>query len=141
MPGHRRINVFFYGLFMDAELLRSKGTLPKNIRRAKVHGFELRIGKRAALLRRADSLAHGILMELTHEELEKLYSDASVRAYFPEAILAQLDDGSMIPALCFNLVEPPAADEHNSEYAAKLRDLAGRLDLPADYVKTIGRRD
>jgi len=28
----RRINVFFYGLFMDAELFRSKGVSPQNIR-------------------------------------------------------------------------------------------------------------
>ncbi len=45
--------------------------------------------------------------------------------------------GSRIPALCFNLLEPPRADEANSEYASKLRDLALRLGLPSDYVDTI----
>jgi len=39
--------------------------------------------------------------------------------------------------LCFNLLEPPRADEANSEYASKLRDLALRLGLPSDYVDTI----
>jgi hypothetical protein len=133
----RRIDVFFYGLFMDAELLHNKGASPQNIRRASVPGFALRIGKRATLWRDRDACAYGLLMELTHEEIEKLYSEDSVRAYRPEAILAQLDDGSRVPAMCFNLVEPPFPDERNSEYAARLRELARQLELPADYVKAI----
>ena len=133
----RRIDVFFYGLFMDAELLRSKGASPLNIRRAGVPGFRLRIGERATLLRDPDACAHGVLMELSHEEIEQLYSERFVRAYRPEAVLAQLDDGSRLPALCFNLIDPPRPNEHNSEYAAKLRELARRLELPADYVEAI----
>jgi hypothetical protein len=45
----RRVSVFFYGLFMDPELLRGKGLQPENDRRACVRGMRLRIGKRAAL--------------------------------------------------------------------------------------------
>ena len=76
-------------------------------------------------------------MELTHEEIEKLYSEDSVRAYRPEAILVQLDDGSRVPALSFNLVESPQTNERNSEYAAKLRELARRIALPTEYVNSI----
>jgi len=76
-------------------------------------------------------------MELTHGEIEQLYAEPSVRAYRPEAVIAELNDGSRVPALCFNLVEPPNPEERNSEYAAKLRDLAYRLGLPSDYVNSI----
>lgn len=133
----RRIEVFFYGLFMDADALKAKGVNPTNIRKASVPGFALRIGQRATLLRNPDGLAHGILMELTHTEVEQLYSEASVRAYRPEAVLCELNDGSRIPALCFNLLEAPRADEANSEYASKLRDLAIRLGFPSSYVDSI----
>jgi hypothetical protein len=133
----RRIEVFFYGLFMDADLLRMKGAEPVKIRPACAPGFALRIGQRATLLRDPDSRAYGILMELTHDEIEHLYSDASVRAYRPEAVLCELGDGSRVPALCFNLIVPPAPEEANSEYAARLRDLARRLGLPSDYVERI----
>ena len=85
----------------------------------------------------AESSAHGIIMELSHGELEQLYSDASLSAYRPEAVLAQVADGSYIPALCFNLVVPPAPEEANSDYAAKLRELARRLKLPPGYVESI----
>jgi len=76
-------------------------------------------------------------MELSHGEIEKLYSDPSVSAYRPEAVLAQLADGSYLPALCFNLVVPPAPEAANSEYAVRLRELARRLKLPPGYVESI----
>ena len=82
----RRIEVFFYGSFMDADLLRKKGVNPANIRQASVPGFALRIGQRATLLRIPNALAHGILMELTHAEVDQLYSDPTGRAYRPEAV-------------------------------------------------------
>ncbi len=133
----RRIEVFFYGLFMDAGLLRTKGANPVNIRPACVPSFALRIGQRATLLSNPRARAYGILMELTHAEIEKLYSDASVSAYRPEAVLCELADGSHVPAMCFNLVVPPAPEEANSEYSAKLRELARRLGLPSDYIESI----
>jgi len=133
----RRIEVFFYGLFMDADLLRTKGVEPVKIRPACAPGFALRIGQRATLLRNPDARAYGILMELTHDEIDQLYSEASVCAYRPEAVLCELGDGSRVPALCFNLIVPPSPEEANSEYAAKLRDLARRLGLPSDYVESI----
>ena len=133
----RRIDVFFYGLFMDADLLRAKGARPVNIRSACVPGFALRIGQRATLLPIPDARAYGIVMELCHAEIDQLYSEASVRAYRPEAVMAEVTDGSCVPALCFNLLVPPGPEEANSEYAAKLRELAGRLGLPSDYVESI----
>ena len=136
MPS-RRIEVFFYGLFMDADLLRSKGVHPANIRHASVGGYELRIGERATLRPSPDVRAFGILMELTHLEVEQLYSEPGLRPYRPEAVLADLADGSSVPALCFNLVLPPGPGEANPEYAAKLRDLGRRLELPSEYVDNI----
>jgi hypothetical protein len=122
---------------MDADFLRGKGADPINIRAACVPGFALRIGQRATLLRIPDARVYGILMELTHVEIEQLYSEASVRAYRPEAVLAELTDGSRVPALCFNLLVPPGPEEANPEYAAKVRDLARRLGLPSGYAESI----
>lgn len=133
----RRIEVFFYGLFMDAELLRSKGAHPENVRMAAVPGFELRIGQRATLIRNTGSSAWGMLMQLIHAEIEQLYSEPSVQAYRAEAVLVQVSDGSFLPALCFNLVNSPAPEEKNPEYAANLKQLAIRLKLPAAYIECI----
>jgi hypothetical protein len=134
----RRISVFFYGLFMDADALQAKGVQPIHPRLARVPGFALRIGQRATLVPDPETSVYGVLMQLAPDEIERLYAEPSVRMYRPEAVTAeQLDDGDRIPALCFNLPLPPRPDEANEEYAQKLRALARRLGLPADYVDHI----
>lgn len=133
----RRIDVFFYGLFMDVEALRAKGLNPLNVRPARVRGMHLRVGKRAALLVGANDSTYGLVMELTHAEIDQLYSEPGVAVYRPEAVTAELTDGSTIPALCFNLPAAPHPGERNPEYAATLRTLAGRLGLPAEYVDSL----
>lgn len=133
----RRISVFFYGLFMDAELLREKGIRPVNIRIASVEGFDLHIGQRASLLPHPKSRVYGLLMELPHMEIDQLYSESNVRAYRPEAVVADLADGSRVPALCFNLPETTPGESQNLEYTARLRDLGRRLGLPSAYLEKI----
>jgi hypothetical protein len=132
-----RLDVFFYGLFMDEALLREKGLSPEERRPASVENFRLVIGERATLVPSAGTSAHGVLYSLKPQEVDALYSEASVSAYRPEAVCAQLADGSFVPALCFNLPAPPDARESNPRYAAQLRELAARLGLPADYVSSI----
>lgn len=133
----RRVDVFFYGLFMDSNLLRTKNVSPTNIRSASVPGFTLRIGQRATLIRSEGARAYGMLMELTHAEIDALYSEPSVSAYRPEGVIAELANGTAIPALCFNIVVPPESTEPDADYAAKLRALAHNVDLPSDYVDSI----
>ena len=135
--GNERVAVFFYGLFMDESLLREKGLSPEGRRPACVENFRLVIGGRATLVPSAGGEVHGVLFSLTHEEVDALYSEASVSAYRPEAVCAQLADGTAVPALCFNLPAPPPAGERSPQYAAKLRRLAARLGLPPDYVSSI----
>jgi hypothetical protein len=133
----RKIDVFFYGLFMDEALLQAKGIPSPNLRVASVSGFQLRIGKRATLVPVPEERVFGVVASLSHSELEQLYSEPSVQVYKPEAVLATLLNGESLAVLCFNLVELPTADEHNPEYAAKLRALAKQLKFPPDYVSSI----
>jgi len=133
----RRVDVFFYGLFMDRLLLEEKGIQPTDVRLAEVPGFRLQIGARAAIVPAADARVHGALMKLSHADIEKLYSDPSVSVYRPEPVLAILGDHTEVAALCYNLPEPPAPDEHNADYASKLRGIAQRIGLPREYVASI----
>ena len=122
---------------MDADLLRQKGTDPHDIQSASVEGLGLRIGQRAALTEAPGHSVHGVLMWLTHADLDELYSAESVRMYKPEAVAVKQRDGTTVPALCYNLIDVPRAEEKNAEYAAKLQQLAGKLGLPPDYVASI----
>jgi hypothetical protein len=134
----RRVDVFFYGLFMDHRLLEGKGIQPGDIRVAAVSGFQLRVGARATLVPAPAAEVYGVLMRLSHADLDRLYSEPSVQAYRPEPVLAVDRNGATVAALCYNLPQPPAPAEHDPEYAAKLRTLAQQLGLPSDYVSSIG---
>jgi hypothetical protein len=136
MPS-RPADVFFYGLFMDEGLLRIKGITPLRAQVASVDGFVLRIGQRATLVPAEDGRVHGVVMSLTLAELDRLYSEPSVRAYEPQAVLVHLAAGGVIAALCYNLSPPPASTERNPEYVTKLRAVAQKVGLPAEYVASL----
>jgi len=134
----RRIDVFFYGLYMDASILTEAGATPENPRRAYVADFALRIGQRATLVPSRQTRAFGMLYALTQSEVERLYAAPGLDQYQPEAVLAQQLDGSIAAALCYNLREAPRADERNCEYALRLQSVLRSLEFPGDYVASIG---
>lgn len=134
----RTVEVFFYGLFMDEELLRGKGLNPQRSEVGSVQGMSLRLGQRAALVPDRRGLVYGVMMSLTMDELERLYSEPGVQAYRPQPVLVHpASGGGVVAALCYNLPEPPSPGEHNPEYATKLRAVARRAGLPEDYVASI----
>lgn len=133
----RRIDAFFYGLFMDIDVLRENNVEPVNPRRAYVGDFALRIGQRATLLPFVGARAYGMLFALTHPELERLYAAPGLEQYRPEAVLAQPLEGTSAPALCYNLCEAPRPHERNPEYAARLQRALSKLDFPQEYVASV----
>lgn len=132
------MRVFFYGLFMDEGLLATKGIEPSKVEIGFVDGFELRIGERATLVRRADSRAYGALMEIASNEVARLYAEESVSGYLPEPVIVELKNGTQVEATCYNL---PVAEVTgtNDEYADALLELATRMDLPESYLDQIRR--
>lgn len=137
------VSVFFYGLFMDEALLRSRGIRPTHAATGYVDGYALRIGERATLVPENGSKAHGVVMTLPADEVAALYSAASVADYVAEPVSVVLPDESIQPAVCYNLPVGKLAGA-NPEYAQALLALAQQLDLPDDYLLQIrnqGRRD
>ena len=117
---NRLQEVFFYGLYMDPQILKSKGVEPRNSRIATAYGYKLRVGKYATLLRDEMSAANGIVYSLTHEEIEKLYAGSGLDMYVAEALMVETKDNSHLAVLCCNLLVPPLEGESNQEYFDKL---------------------
>jgi hypothetical protein len=136
----RSIDAFFYGLFIDHEILREAGVAPMNPRRAYLEGFALRIGRRATLVPSAGARAYGMLFALTHADIDRLYAAPGLEPYRPEAVLVQPLEGTPTPALCYNLRHAPRPDERNPEYAARLQRALGKLDFPEEYVASVAAR-
>ena len=131
----RTIPAFFYGLYMDEGVLRDKGVEPRHPRKAVVPGYRTRIGARATLVPRFGGQAFGMVFDVTHADLQRLYSGAGLDTYRAESVLAFFEDGSCAPVATFNLVEPPVPGEGNPGYTAKLRGVLERLGLPAGELE------
>ncbi len=133
----RRVDGFFYGLFMDADVLQSLQVNPTEPRRGYAEGYALRIGRRSTLVPAEGARAYGMVFALTHEELHRLYSPPGLQEYRPEALLVKTLEDETLPALCYNLDPETTPQAPNPEYAAKLRQALTRLDFPAEYVDSI----
>lgn len=123
-------DIFFYGLFMDERVLRQKGVEPRASRKAVVHGYRLKIGKRAMLVPQSSSQAFGMVYALTESETNSLYAEPGLDMYRPMTVIATFADGSADPVTTFNLQETFADEEPNLEYAAKLRAVLEGLGFP-----------
>lgn len=126
----RVVDVFFYGLYMDPAILKTKNVTPRNPRVAYATDYKLRIGKMATLLREKGAKAYGMVYALTHAEIHALYQGSGLDMYVSEALDVTLDSGATIPVLCSNLLTPPYDEESNPEYEAKLISCMQRLNIP-----------
>ncbi|WP_162917217.1 gamma-glutamylcyclotransferase family protein [Dongia deserti] len=131
------IDTFFYGLYMDDEVLAGMGVTPRSPRKASAAGFALRIGTRATLVRKRGGTVWGVVYALAPEELARLYGGAGLEAYQPEDIEVALENRAIIPARVYNLPLPPPPDERNPEYVEKLKAVLTRLRFPPDYIAGI----
>ena len=122
--------VFFYGLYMDEEILKSKGVEPRNKRAGFAKGYKLRIGNMATLLRDKESKAYGLIYSLTHDEIDTLYVKSGLTDYILESLLVTTNDGNNIAVLCSNLLVSPSINESNSEYLRKLITCMSHYNLP-----------
>ena len=86
-------------------------------------------------MRSERSYVYGAMMEVTHEDLAKLYSDLEELfglKYLPEPVLAEAFDGTFRPVLCYiapHMDDAPATEEYVNELAKAVR-AAG---LPESY--------
>jgi len=129
-------SVFFYGLFMDQDLLREKGFNPHSMKQAYLKGFGLRIGEKATLERAEDECSYGTVVQLESDELESLYGSGGVEDYVAQSVLVATMTGETIEAVSYILPMENITGS-NSEYAITLAGIAKKLDLPEDYIREI----
>ncbi len=129
-------SVFFYGLFMDEDILKEKGFHPTNKKLTVANGYGLRIGEKATLIKSESESSYGIVMDLSEDEIERLYSAPGVSEYVPEEIEVTDNDGNNYKVLCYNLPISKLTGS-NIEYAKSLSVAAQKMGLPKSYVEQI----
>ncbi len=131
-----KVKVFFYGSFINRRVLAEVDLRPGKVEVARIWGFDIRIQPLANLVRSERHSVYGIVCETTHAELDRLYGQEWVGTYLPEAVLAETQDGRLIPALCYIAPEMDpsrAADD----YVDRIVDPAREYGFPEWYIERI----
>ena len=128
------MEIFFYGLFMDVNILSKKVISFSNPRIATLNDYALRIGNRASLIPCHDEKSYGIVMTVKPDEIKKLYSEKSVSDYIPEKVEVITELNESINATCYNLPAEKMSGS-NEKYALSLYALAEKLEFPKDIFK------
>ncbi len=130
------MEVFFYGLFMDVNILSKNGIELSNPRKGYLNDYVLKIGNRASLLPSNGEKSYGIVMTVDGEAIHKLYAEPSVADYVPEEVDIITDAGDSVTATCYNL-PPELLTGTNTSYALSLYELAKQEGFPDDYLAKI----
>jgi hypothetical protein len=86
---------------------------------------------------------YGVITEVTHKDLTRLYSHLEERfglKYFPEPILTETFDGTVRSVLCYlapHMDDAPAPKEYVNELAEAIR-AAGLPEWYAELVESFG---
>jgi hypothetical protein len=132
---------FFYGSFINLDVLQQVGLVPEQVEVARLHGFDIRIQPLANLVRSSERCVYGILATATHAELARLYDyahDTLGGRYLPEAVLAETLDGRWRPAFCYIAPELRPAPAAN-DYIDRIVGPARQLGFPGWYVDRLER--
>ena len=136
----RKIQVFFYGAFMSLPMLEKAGLAKRAFAPAILTGFELAIAPHATLVDSGDGIVYGIVANLNHAELEKLYDAHSDRiaelSYNPEPVIVHTRGGKHIPALTYittDLSEGPP----KPGYCEMIAKAASDYGFPKWYIERI----
>ena len=121
---------------MDVDLLKGKGFHPSNVKIAFAKDYGLKIGEKATLVKSASECSYGVVMNLTEEEIERLYSAPGVSEYLPEHIEVTEQNGNTCRVLCYNLPLSKLSGS-NKEYAKSLAVAARKMGLPKIYINQI----
>lgn len=130
------MEVFFYGLFMDGNILLKNGIKPSNPRRGYLNDYALKIGNRASLIPYKNEKSYGIVMTIDNDAIHNLYAEASVADYIPEEVNIITNTNDSITATCYNLPSESLTGA-NELYAISLYKLAKKEGFPDDYLEKI----
>jgi hypothetical protein len=134
-----KVWTFFYGSYMNHEVLNEVNLVPERWEAARLSGFDIVIRPRANLIRSAEHCVYGIVATATHRELERLYAharDVLGEVYQPEAVLVETLDEKWRPALCYlaPAMEPKPA---TADYVERIAVPARAFGFPEWYVQRI----
>jgi hypothetical protein len=135
----QRVLVFFYGSYINREVLHEVGLIPERTEVACLPGYDIRVAPLANLVPAEEHSVYGILADATHAELERLYAharDVLGGVYLPRAVTVETRDGSPVPALCY-LAEGMEERPPDPAYLERILGPARQYGFPAWYLERL----
>ena len=134
----RKVWTFFYGSFMNPEVLAKADVRPTEAQMARLDGWDIKIAPRATLVPSEERSVFGVLARLSHTDLEKLYTKDwfGFGTYLPEAVLVADSTGRLVPALSYIAWEVDGGTP-SDEYLNKMVSVAQRFEFPDWYINRI----
>lgn len=132
----RSVWVFFYGSFINLDVLADVGIAPDTVHTARLDGFDIRIEPLANLVASEEHSVYGILVKATHRELGDLYGQDWVGVYQPEAVVVETSAGGLVPALCYISPRTDTAAPRR-DYVERILGPAREYGFPVAYIERL----
>ena len=133
----QEILVFFYGSYINPDVLKKVGYIPRKMEVAVLHGFELTITPLANIEESDQGAVYGIVATGTHAELERLYAQGVLdNMYLPRAVLVQKTSGEFVPALTY-IASTINQKKAQKDYVERIAKPAEAYEFPGWYIEKI----
>lgn len=136
----RTIPTFFYGSFINRDVLKAGGFAPDALEVCVLHGHDIDISGAATLTPAENASVYGVLAHPTVADLKRLYAqDWLAGTYAPAPVVVAARDGQRKLALCYiaeQSVPRPALD-----YLDWILVPAAALGFPDWYVSRLRQWD
>jgi hypothetical protein len=131
--------VFFYGSFMDEQLLEGAGVVANDVRAGVLWGYEIQITSAATLVRSDRDSCYGIVCVIALNDLDTLYAEPWLKEYRPIAVTVGTESGS-VSALCY-LSDATSDATSNArpkqEYVDRIVRAAEQHAFPSWYLERL----
>jgi AIG2-like family len=132
------LKIFFYGSFMDLEILRTLGVVPQTFETAELKNWSITFSPMATLVRSERDSVYGAIAELSRTEVRMLYSRDDLKHYNPVDILVSTKRSKSVPAQVY-ISEPQMGQKPSVEYLQRVIRAAEGLGFPSAYLEKLRR--
>jgi AIG2-like family len=129
----KRVAVFFYGSFMRPDVMAKAEFNPTSVDVAQLNGYDICLDPHANIFPSPMHSIHGIVVQISHAALDRMYGASGVGSFLPEAVLVTTADGRWLPVICYM---PPTRSTHlpDQPYLERLIEAAKLRGLPSYYI-------
>ena len=135
----RKIWVFFYGSYINLQVLKDIGFEPTEYEMARLDGFDIEINPIVNLFKSDKDCVYGIITKATHSDLKNLYAHAEKVLggnYLPEAVLVKTSEEKWRSSLCYIANSIPPKPPTN-DYIDKIITSGKEYGFPTWYLDKI----